>query len=201
MGSVLSVAFITILLVLVALVTTDECHADDRACALRPGRSVRGLWLPVTAVTPFAEGHRWGTGNGDGRQRGATDRRRMTTSVEARPAVERPVNRARLRRRRRPNAPAWWRDALGAFTWVSMLVVTGLWVAGGGLQDLGALASGMTSLGRLTGLVASDLLLIQVLLMARDPDDRALLRAGRGRPAAPPGRLLRPSTSWSPTSC
>ena len=93
----------------------------------------------------------------------------MTTSVEARPAVERPVNRARLRRRRRPNAPAWWRDALGAFTWVSMLVVTGLWVAGGGLQDLGALASGMTSLGRLTGLVASDLLLIQVLLMARVP--------------------------------
>jgi len=58
---------------------------------------------------------------------------------------------------------------VGAFTWVSMLVVTALWVAGGGLQDLGVLASGMTSLGRLTGLVASDLLLIQVLLMARIP--------------------------------
>jgi predicted ferric reductase len=58
---------------------------------------------------------------------------------------------------------------VGALTWVSVLVVTGLWVAGGGLQDLGGLASGLTGLGRLTGLVASDLLLIQVLLMARVP--------------------------------
>jgi predicted ferric reductase len=58
---------------------------------------------------------------------------------------------------------------VGAFTWVSMLVVTGLWVAGGGVRDLGAVASGLTSLGRLTGLVGSDLLLIQVLLMARIP--------------------------------
>ena len=58
---------------------------------------------------------------------------------------------------------------MGALTWVSMLVVTGLWVAGGGLQDLGGVASGLTSLGRLTGLVASDLLLIQVLLIARVP--------------------------------
>ena len=93
----------------------------------------------------------------------------MTTSVEARPAVDTPPARIRARARRRPKAPAWWRDAVGAFTWVSMLVVTGLWVLGGGVQDLGGLASGMTSLGRLTGLVASDLLLIQVLLMARIP--------------------------------
>src|SRR4051794_35096382 len=109
------------------------------------------------------------TGNGDGGQRGTPDRRGMTTSVEARPGVERPAERARSRARRRPSAPAWWRDAVGAFTWVSMLVVTGLWVAGGGVRDLAALASGATSLGRLTGLVASDLLLIQVLLMARIP--------------------------------
>ena len=50
-----------------------------------------------------------------------------------------------------------------------MLVVVALWVTGGGLRDLGGLASGLTTLGRLTGLVASDLLLIQVLLMARIP--------------------------------
>src|SRR3954462_15814243 len=93
----------------------------------------------------------------------------MSTSVEARPRVERPAGLARPRARRRPNAPAWWRDAVGAFTWGSMLVVTGLWVAGGGVRDLGAVASGLTSLGRLTGLVGSDLLLIQVLLMARIP--------------------------------
>jgi hypothetical protein len=40
--------------------------------------------------------------------------------------------------------------------------------AGGGLIDLSGLASGLTSLGRLTGLLAS-VLLVQVLLMARVP--------------------------------
>ncbi|HEX7462358.1 MAG TPA: ferredoxin reductase family protein [Dermatophilaceae bacterium] len=45
----------------------------------------------------------------------------------------------------------------------------GLWVSGGGVQGLGTLGTGLTSLGRLSGLVASDLLLIQVLLMARIP--------------------------------
>jgi predicted ferric reductase len=93
----------------------------------------------------------------------------MTTSVQSRPAVDRAAGRIGPRARRRPIAPGWWRDAVGTFTWVSMLVVTALWVAGGGLQSLGGLASGMTGLGRLTGLVASDLLLIQVLLMARIP--------------------------------
>ncbi len=53
--------------------------------------------------------------------------------------------------------------------WLSLLLVTYWWVAGGGLQDLGGWASGLTSVGRLTGLVASDLLLAQVLLMARLP--------------------------------
>ncbi|WP_088289532.1 ferric reductase-like transmembrane domain-containing protein [Kineosporia sp. A_224] len=65
--------------------------------------------------------------------------------------------------------PAWWRDLVGSSTWASMLVVVGLWVAGGGLQDLGGWASGLTSIGRLTGLVSADLLLVQVLLMARIP--------------------------------
>jgi len=50
-----------------------------------------------------------------------------------------------------------------------MLVVVALWVFGGGVQGLAAVGTGLTSLGRLTGLVASDLLLIQVLLMARIP--------------------------------
>src|SRR3954471_10366945 len=93
----------------------------------------------------------------------------MTTSVEARAAVGATADRVRPRARRRPRTPTWWRDAVGALTWVSMLIVTALWVAGGGLQNLGGVASGLTSLGRLTGLVASDLLLIQVLLMARVP--------------------------------
>jgi predicted ferric reductase len=68
-----------------------------------------------------------------------------------------------------PRTPRWWRDAAGALTWLSLLFVVALWVGGGGLQDLAALGTGLTSLGRVTGLVASDLLLIQVLLMARIP--------------------------------
>ena len=50
-----------------------------------------------------------------------------------------------------------------------MLVVVALWVAGGGVQALARMGTGLTSIGRLTGLVASDLLLVQVLLMARIP--------------------------------
>jgi len=50
-----------------------------------------------------------------------------------------------------------------------MLIVVALWVAGGGVQALAGLGTGLTTIGRLTGLVASDLLLIQVLLMARIP--------------------------------
>lgn len=68
-----------------------------------------------------------------------------------------------------PAVPRWWRDVVGCATWASMLVVVALWVAGGGLEALTGLGAGLTSLGRLTGLVASDLLLIQVLLMARLP--------------------------------
>lgn len=65
--------------------------------------------------------------------------------------------------------PRWWRDTTGALTWLSMLVVVALWVRGGGLSDLSGYATGLTSLGRVTALVASDLLLVQVLLMARIP--------------------------------
>ncbi len=53
--------------------------------------------------------------------------------------------------------------------WGSLLVVVALWVQGRGLQDLGGVAGGLTSIGRLTGLLSADLLLLQVLLMARLP--------------------------------
>ena len=61
------------------------------------------------------------------------------------------------------------RTAAGAALWLGLLLVTYWWVADGGVQDLGGWASGLTSLGRLSGLVASLLLLVQVLLMARVP--------------------------------
>ncbi|WP_226367793.1 ferric reductase-like transmembrane domain-containing protein [Pseudonocardia sp. ICBG162] len=57
----------------------------------------------------------------------------------------------------------------GIALWAALLPVTWWWAAGGGLRDLGGWASGLTSAGRLTGLVASVLLLVQVLLMARVP--------------------------------
>jgi predicted ferric reductase len=81
----------------------------------------------------------------------------------------------------RPRTPAggaarsWWPDAVTAAAAFSLLVVVALWVGNGGLQDLvrlpgqDGLAGGLTSLGRLTGLIAADLLLVQVVLMARVP--------------------------------
>ncbi|HRW20098.1 MAG TPA: ferredoxin reductase family protein [Dermatophilaceae bacterium] len=65
--------------------------------------------------------------------------------------------------------PRWWRDAGAAFTWLTMLFVVALWVRRGGVQDLRTVAGALGSIGRLTGLVASQLLLVQVLLMARIP--------------------------------
>jgi predicted ferric reductase len=96
----------------------------------------------------------------------------MVTTAERPAGTRRPdggSGAAAASRRARLRVPRWWRDAVGSLTWASMLVVAALWAAGGGLQDLAGLASSLTSLGRLTGLVASDLLLIQVLLMARIP--------------------------------
>ena len=65
---------------------------------------------------------------------------------------------------RRRSTPRWWGDAGGVGAGLSLLIVTALWVAHGGVQDLG-----LEAIGRLTGLWASDLLLLQVLLMARIP--------------------------------
>jgi len=66
--------------------------------------------------------------------------------------------------------PRWWRASSRDALVVSLLLVTGLWAYPHGVVDLaGGPAAALTSLGRLTGLVASDLLLVQVLLMARVP--------------------------------
>jgi predicted ferric reductase len=51
----------------------------------------------------------------------------------------------------------------------ALTVIVLSWATGGGLADLGEWASGLTSLGRLTGVLASLLMLVQVLLMARVP--------------------------------
>ncbi|MDX6278371.1 MAG: hypothetical protein QOJ72_2499, partial [Nocardioidaceae bacterium] len=72
-------------------------------------------------------------------------------------------------RGRRAQFDANVRVAAAAILWLTLLLVTYWWVAGRGLQDLGGWDTGLLSTGRLTGLVASVLLLAQVLLMARLP--------------------------------
>ena len=72
--------------------------------------------------------------------------------------------------RRRTAAPRWWADAAGAAGWLSLLVVTALWVGNTGVQQTaGGGWTAVTALGRLAGLYASDLMLLQVLLLARIP--------------------------------
>ncbi len=67
-------------------------------------------------------------------------------------------------------AQAWWRHAVAGACWVTSLAVALLWVRGQGPQSLTTSPSAaLISLGRLAGLVASDLMLIQVFLMARVP--------------------------------
>ena len=65
--------------------------------------------------------------------------------------------------------PRRWRDTSVALFWGLLLWVCALWVAGGGVQGLATTAGAFTGLGRVTGLVASALLLVQVFLMARVP--------------------------------
>ena len=70
---------------------------------------------------------------------------------------------------RRP-VPRWSRDVSVLVAWFGLLAVVVLWLSGGGAQQLAlGSASALTSSGRLMGLVASYLLLVQVALMARVP--------------------------------
>jgi len=70
---------------------------------------------------------------------------------------------------RRARTDAGTRLLATTVLWLSLLLVTYWWAQDRGIQDLGSLAPGMTSAGRLSGLVASVLLLAQVVLMARVP--------------------------------
>lgn len=65
--------------------------------------------------------------------------------------------------------PLWWRDASGALFWLLNLAVVAIWVSDGGIQEMSSVSGFLTSLGQISGLVASALLLVQVFLMARVP--------------------------------
>jgi ferredoxin-NADP reductase len=84
----------------------------------------------------------------------------MSQDLLAASPATRPVVRA---------PPAWWREVAAALAWASLAVVVLLWIAGGGLTDLSAPGAVATSLGRVTGLLAADLMLLQVVMMARVP--------------------------------
>jgi len=71
-----------------------------------------------------------------------------------------------LTRRLLRGVPQWWRASSRDAFVVSLVLVTGLWAFPHGVIDLtGGPAAALTSVGRLAGLIASDLLLVQVLLM------------------------------------
>src|SRR6478735_10537720 len=97
------------------------------------------------------------------------------TSVAARRTVvnvDQPVRPASRSRR------TLWNIAATTVIWGTSLFVVALWVAGAGIQSLlGFDAETLNTLGRLTGLVSANLLLYQVLLMARVP----LFERGFGR--------------------
>ncbi|KGM13150.1 oxidoreductase [Cellulomonas bogoriensis 69B4 = DSM 16987] len=75
-----------------------------------------------------------------------------------------------------PVAPAppllrrWWGDAVRLVVGATVLAVVCLWAANGGVTELtGDLDDVLTSVGHLSGLVSANLLLLQVLSMARLP--------------------------------
>jgi predicted ferric reductase len=85
----------------------------------------------------------------------------MTTAVRPAPVLQASPPRV---------TPRWWADAGGLVAGCSLLIVTALWVGRGGVRQV--VAGGpdsISAVGRLTGLLASDLLLLQVLLLARIP--------------------------------
>jgi len=93
-----------------------------------------------------------------------------STSPTSPPHPARPPSTPPRRRPLTANQTRTRRDLLGAAVSLSLVAVLALWVSHRGLQDLGGgTGSALTSLGRLTGLEASNLLLLQVLGMARIP--------------------------------
>jgi predicted ferric reductase len=69
-----------------------------------------------------------------------------------------------------PTTPRWWADVAGSAGWLSLLVVTALWVQHSGVQQTaGGGWTAVAAIGRLAGLYAADLMLLQVLLLARIP--------------------------------
>lgn len=86
----------------------------------------------------------------------------------------------------------WWYCAAVLLVWLTSLAAVYIWVRNAGIQDLfEGRSSFLVSLGRICGIVASNLLLYQVLFMARVP----LLERGFGRDGIT--RFHRQAGFWS----
>src|SRR3954452_513164 len=90
----------------------------------------------------------------------------MSTGTRTMPAYDVRARALLGRRARRDSAV---RLLAGSTLWLSLLLVTYWWDVDGGIRDLTGWTTGLTSLGRITGLAASVLLLAQVVVMARVP--------------------------------
>ena len=76
----------------------------------------------------------------------------------------------RALRRRLLGWPGAGADLVLLVALASVVTVVSRWLTGGGVQEMGSgTGAALTSLGRLAGLAASDLLLLQVVAMARIP--------------------------------
>ena len=123
-----------------------------------------------------------------------TEADRAMTSVVA---GGRPTRRAGARA---VAAPTWWADVAGSVAVLSLLVVTALWTADRGVQELLAgPATGLTSAGRLTGLLSADLLLHPGAADGPGAADRARASARTGSPAGTGWPASPRSTCCSPT--
>lgn len=70
---------------------------------------------------------------------------------------------------RRPRSQVWIARLIQMLFFANILVIVGLWANGGNITALHTQAAVLTSLGRITGLLAAYFLLVQVLLLARLP--------------------------------
>ncbi len=90
--------------------------------------------------------------------------------MTASPRVTRPLEPARTPTPAPSQSGTEWSAGIfGGAALLSVVAVVALWLRDGGVQAIADPGGVATTFGRLTGLVAADLLLVQVLLMARIP--------------------------------
>jgi predicted ferric reductase len=116
----------------------------------------------------------------------------MTTQSSVRAALpQRDTRRPRVDRRRQYARRARISDLLVTLLWASGAGSVALFLASGGAAQFGTLASNITSLGIITGLIGTDFILVMLVLAARIPiidrtigQDRAVaVHRALGKPA------------------